>query len=38
MTTELVDQLNAFTTNKHPGHVGATLTVCEPERTEVILW
>ncbi|MFT4676210.1 MAG: hypothetical protein ACJAX5_000099 [Patiriisocius sp.] len=36
MTTELVDLLNAFTTNKHPGHVGVTLTVCETERIEII--
>lgn len=34
MSQELVDQLNQFTADKHPGHVGVTLTRCEAERVE----
>ena len=34
MSKELVDQLNQFTANKHPGHVGVTLTLCDADRVE----
>ena len=34
MSQELVDQLNQFTANKHPGHVGVILTKCEADRVE----
>ena len=34
MSQELVDQLNAFTADKHPGHVGVSLSICEPDRVE----
>jgi 1,4-dihydroxy-2-naphthoyl-CoA hydrolase len=34
MSDDLVASLNAFTANKHPGHVGVTLTQCEATRVE----
>lgn len=34
MSQELVDQLNRFTAEKHPGHVGVSLTRCEADLVE----
>ncbi len=34
MSDELVARMNAFTANKHPGHVGVSLTHCEADRVE----
>jgi acyl-coenzyme A thioesterase PaaI-like protein len=34
MPDDLVARLNAFTANKHPGHVGVSLTHCEATRVE----
>lgn len=34
MTQELVDHLNAFIANKHPGHVGVKLTRCDLDLVE----
>ncbi len=34
MSQELVDSLNQFTANKHPGHVGVSLSLCEADRVE----
>lgn len=34
MSDEHVANLNAFTANKHPGHVGVELTYCEADRVE----
>lgn len=34
MSEELVARMNAFTANKHPGHVGVSLTHCEADRVE----
>ncbi len=34
MSQDLVDHLNAFTANKHPGHVGVSLTRCEADLVE----
>lgn len=31
MSQELVDHLNRFTAEKHPGHVGVSLTRCEAD-------
>ena len=34
MGQELVDQLNRFTADKHPGHVGVSLSRCEADLVE----
>jgi len=34
MTDDYVERLNAFTANKHPGHVGVSLTHCDADRVE----
>jgi uncharacterized protein (TIGR00369 family) len=34
MSDDLVASLNAFTADKHPGHVGVSLTHCEATRVE----
>lgn len=34
MTDDYVERLNAFTANKHPGHVGVSLTYCDADRVE----
>jgi len=34
MTDDYVERLNAFTANKHPGHVGVALTYCDADRVE----
>lgn len=37
MSQELVDSLNDFTSTKHPGHVGVSLTRCEADLVEGFL-
>ena len=34
MSQDLVDRLNSFTANKHPGHVGVSLSRCEADVAE----
>ncbi|MEQ9518082.1 MAG: PaaI family thioesterase [Parvibaculum sp.] len=34
MSEDRVKTLNEFTANKHPGHVGVSLTYCEADRVE----
>jgi uncharacterized protein (TIGR00369 family) len=34
MTDDYVTRLNEFTSTKHPGHVGVSLTYCDADRVE----